>query len=503
MHLQGIIQTGVLLLIAILTCLPAISADTTPPAEPVKLIFIHHSVGENWLSDENGGLARALSENNYFVSDTYYGWGPDGIGDRTDIVDWPEWFLGDNRDTYLNAVYSESQDDAAGYDYYNRPMADPGGENRIIIFKSCYPNSNLAGSPSDPVSDGPDMTVGGAKYVYTRLLEYFEQHPEKLFIAMTPPPELAPEHAASAEAFSRWMTEEWLSSYPGTNVGVFDLHTVLSSPDNHHTAEGDTIVYETGHGNTLAYPTEDPHPSQEGNLKATREFVPLLNYYYNRWMSGDTTPVQPAGEEGPQGSEEIPAITGSAHDSSPAGTGQPQEEPVAGTNQGDEQPETSTDTGMLLSPDGVIAGPWTTYDDGTSTIVLSAGDSAGSFCVETTVLSGGWATVETLADIPQDWSAYSGISFVVSSDRDNTPYSLVLYDATGPEGKAMYSVSLSANTDPVSAGEPVSIPWSDFTPMEGSESFHPDRARGLFFSFESGDGSPVRVCIRDLTLTQE
>jgi len=28
----------------------ASAQDTTPPAEPVKIIFIHHSTGENWLA---------------------------------------------------------------------------------------------------------------------------------------------------------------------------------------------------------------------------------------------------------------------------------------------------------------------------------------------------------------------------------------------------------------------------------------------------------------------
>lgn len=39
--------------------------DPKPPASPVKLIFIHHSTGENWLRDDYGGLGLALSQNNY------------------------------------------------------------------------------------------------------------------------------------------------------------------------------------------------------------------------------------------------------------------------------------------------------------------------------------------------------------------------------------------------------------------------------------------------------
>ena len=51
--------------------------NPNPPASPVKLIFIHHSTGEGWLSDDQGQLALKLMDNNYFVSDTNYGWDPD------------------------------------------------------------------------------------------------------------------------------------------------------------------------------------------------------------------------------------------------------------------------------------------------------------------------------------------------------------------------------------------------------------------------------------------
>lgn len=63
----------------------AATDDVSPPSSAAKLIFIHHSCGSYWLEDSNGGLGLALRDNNYFVSDTNYGWGPDGIGDSTDI----------------------------------------------------------------------------------------------------------------------------------------------------------------------------------------------------------------------------------------------------------------------------------------------------------------------------------------------------------------------------------------------------------------------------------
>lgn len=61
------------------------SLNASNPPSPVKLVFVHHSTGENWLGDDNGGLGIALRDASYFVSDTNYGWGPDSIGDRTDV----------------------------------------------------------------------------------------------------------------------------------------------------------------------------------------------------------------------------------------------------------------------------------------------------------------------------------------------------------------------------------------------------------------------------------
>ena len=69
---------------------PAFSHSTTPPASPVKLIFIHHSTGGNWLAssshDPSGGLGQALMDNNYYASATNYCWGPNDIGSSRNAV---------------------------------------------------------------------------------------------------------------------------------------------------------------------------------------------------------------------------------------------------------------------------------------------------------------------------------------------------------------------------------------------------------------------------------
>src|SRR5512140_271812 len=102
--------------------------DASAPASPVKLIFIHHSTGENWLTDGNGDLGIALRDANYVVSDTNYGWGPSDqdagggpIGDHTDVGNYYSWFAGPHRDTYLSSLFAESGQHA----YYSRLGSDP------------------------------------------------------------------------------------------------------------------------------------------------------------------------------------------------------------------------------------------------------------------------------------------------------------------------------------------------------------------------------------------
>lgn len=274
---------------------PANGDNPNPPASVVKLIFIHHSTGQNWLDDGNGGLGLALSQNNYFVSDTNYGWGPNAIGDRTDIPDWLEWFRSINTPAYMSALYEER---GIHSPYTRTTLKDPGGENEIIMFKSCFPNSALEGNPTDPPSPDGWLTVGHAKYVYNQLLLHFQDHPDKLFVVVTAPPLIDGTYAANARAFNQWLMYDWLSqnNYVLKNVAIFDFYNVLTGPDNHHRYYNNEIQHIFTPGmNTEYYPTGDDHPSKTGNLKATSEFVTLLNIFYLRWKNGIIPPITTTG----------------------------------------------------------------------------------------------------------------------------------------------------------------------------------------------------------------
>ena len=306
-HLRMAAIIAVLLIPISSLCLYA--TTITPPASPVKLIFIHHSTGGNWLADSNtdqpyGGLGSALMANNYFVSATNYGWGPDSIGDTTDIPDWPNWFTGANSANILNALYGESNQNVGDYGSWSRLTTDPGGENKIIMFKSCFPNSDLFGDPDDPPASeiSGQHTVSNAKAVYNNLLTYFRTRQDKLFIVIAAPPQnrngyssdyQTPDHrAANARAFNNWLINDWLKGYAYNNVAVFDYYNVLTGADNHHRWYNGAVQHVINTDfNFSAYPNGewDSHPNTTGHLKATTEFVPLLNYYYNRFIAGANT----------------------------------------------------------------------------------------------------------------------------------------------------------------------------------------------------------------------
>jgi hypothetical protein len=481
---RGLASLLVLMALTALTAsaplrLPAQADNPAPPDHVVKLIFIHHSTGENWLEDDYGGLGLALSANNYFVSDTNYGWGPDGIGDRTDIPDWEEWFSSGDTPRYMQALFNESGQNS----WYTRTLADPGGENTIVLFKSCFPNSDLEGGPNDPPGTYGDLTVSGAKYVYNQILQYFATRPDKLFIVITAPPLSSPSEPANARAFNDWLVNDWLAEndYPYPNVAVFDFYNVLTHPDAHHWFHDGEVQHITTSRNTLYYPSDDDHPSVAGSRKATEEFVPLLNIYYNRWAG--TAPAQlPSGGEAPS----VPTA---------------QEAPAAGVLAG------MVADFETLSPS--LAAYW---DESTPTRLSCERSSDATYNgdwalkIDFDIAPGAWSTCMLSYDDGQDWSAGAGLWFALHASQAGLPYEIILYSGT-PDETESYITYADTTTDGVSGWATVEIPWEEFRRVDweegaGSPFASPERIFAMAFGF-SGEASSANrgtVWVDDIQL---
>lgn len=323
---------------------PMVNSETKSNNGVTKMIFIHHSVGGHWLEHDNGNLVKELNNNGIYVNDITYEWEPKkltagsltkakrklvgllkmdkngayGIGDRTDIGQMYDWFIGPDAEMIMRAVYNEnSETDRFGNHANNKKLATlvQGKENEIIVFKSCYPNTKFKGNPSDKANtdsnpprnfsaDSEFHTIANAKRTYNDILNYCKSRPDKFFVFVTPPPRLElPENGRIARGFATWLNNDWLkeSSYQLNNVMVFDLYNVLTSGlgsgksdlletgGNHHRIwEGKEQHVIAVDNHLLVYPRKpgDNHPSSVGLQKATAEFVPLLLEKYRQWRQG-------------------------------------------------------------------------------------------------------------------------------------------------------------------------------------------------------------------------
>lgn len=236
------------------------SSVTPDLLEEYNILFIHHSCGSNWLATDNGNLRYELTEYGLSVHDATYG---DTIGDDTDVHHWYPKF----RDQY-DLVKSF---DAHTNIYYE----DENEVNQIIMFKSCYPASDITGEgtePGDP--EDSSKTIWNYKAAYNALLGIFRANNDTLFIPVTAPPRnvldgaYTEERAARAREFNNWLVEEWAPDY--TNIAVFDFFDVLADPETNGLRE----EYSSG---------SNSHPTADGNQASTDEFMEFIDPAIDRW----------------------------------------------------------------------------------------------------------------------------------------------------------------------------------------------------------------------------
>ncbi len=275
------------------------------------LVFIHHSCGANWLSDS---LHAALVAKGYIDerNDIYYGIvvapdanRPDSLGsipgNNTNMNHWVLWF-----NDYLGGV--RSRDCASGF-------------NRIVMFKSCFPISDITADGTEPGNpfSGTQQTITNYKavyrhpngagntylyngYTYRPLEDIFAANPDILFIPVTAPPLCytctSDQNAHRARLFNNWLKNVWLASYrqahPGlNNVAVFDWFDVLAYEDA-HPAHPNRLKGEYGGGGT------DSHPNSTANSYSTvvfaggeDNFIDAAWGHYCRDYSGDAIVAWP------------------------------------------------------------------------------------------------------------------------------------------------------------------------------------------------------------------
>lgn len=176
-----------------------------------NVLFIHHSTGHNLI--EQGNVRERFTEAGYAFWDHDYN--PTGLT-RPD----------GSRAGYSYSIPRDNTDpdglaELFSQQAYRWPINAFSGalQHDVIVFKSCFPVSNIASQEQLEIYQS----------YYLGIRDVVDQHPEHLFIAMTPPPlvpeSTTPENAARARAFADWLTsDEYVSGHANLyTLNFFDL----------------------------------------------------------------------------------------------------------------------------------------------------------------------------------------------------------------------------------------------------------------------------------------
>lgn len=282
--------------------------DVTPPATTQRLVFVHHSSGDKWLTTMDGDLGNTLSQNKYYVRDVSLGWDATlniDIGDYTDIGHYWTWFADltgqtnglAKRDNICQSLYGTDNQ----YSSYTNFESDPGGENQVILFMPGHLNSEVRDDNGLPPStlQGQSAnfnghTLSNCKQMYKDFMPYFQAHQDKMFVIITMPPRASAQtlltRAANARTLTLWLVNDLLAEFTWErkNVYVYDLFNVLSDADNHHWVVNGEIQHIHQNGDNFSYyamSSSDSDPNTAGTQKLTAEFVPWLNACWHRWQA--------------------------------------------------------------------------------------------------------------------------------------------------------------------------------------------------------------------------
>jgi hypothetical protein len=224
-----------------------------------NLFFLHHSTGRN-IVDE--GQTRAWLANfnsqhgtGYVLWDHDYNW----IGLREGDGEFVPW---------IYDIPDDNTDPIGLYDLWTTANAARDSiltNHDVIAFKSCYPASAI----STP------QLLQQYKTWYLAIRSVFDQHPDKTFVVMSPPPlhRLATDltQADNARAFANWLkSAEFLQGH--ANVVCFDLFDLLAAPDTPGAPARNMLRYEY----ERSHNDSDSHPNPAANAVAGPVFGAAL-----------------------------------------------------------------------------------------------------------------------------------------------------------------------------------------------------------------------------------
>jgi uncharacterized protein (TIGR03382 family) len=423
----------ILLFVFLSPCLP-VSAQAT------RIIFLHHSCGENLINE--GGVREGLTARGYEFYD--HGYNDEGLRDADGS------YTGRNFD-----VPDDNTDPDGIAAIFSQPLHDPPDNTfshltqyDVIAFKSCYPTSNI----------GDDRQLNEYKGYYLTARDRMDQHPDRLFIVVTQPPQVPGnsdrDEGRRARALANWLkSDEFLSGHP--NVFTFDFFGLLAGEDNFLKPE-------------YRYDDYDGHPNERANREIGPLFVDFVDRAIRSYAGGGPRPTPGVIVE-----TVVPSLE------SPGAAAPPPAADVI------DDFEAGVDAWYVDIGEGATAE--CDADAGT------AHGGAASLRMQYDVPSDGWGGCGHSFDARQDWSGADGLSLWLRSDGEGRWVTLVVF-AGNPDEPTPFEVGIEVG----SSWEQFVFQWADFAKAEwvgdaGLPAFDPAQVTSYALYADEGDAGTIWV----------
>jgi hypothetical protein len=234
---------------------PTRGASPPPNTTARKIIFLHHSTGQALI--EQGGVRERLTALGYAFYD--HGYNDDGL------------VIADGTAAGANFNIPDDNTNPDGFAaLFAQPVHSPPDnafshllQYDVIAFKSCFPVNDIQS----------DDQLAEYQTFYRAVRAVMDQHRDKVFIVVTPPP-LVPratsrEAAARARAFANWLnSSEYLAGHP--NVFTFDFFDRLA--ENNSAASDYNMLRAAYRGGD----PEDSHPNERANQAIGPQFADFI-----------------------------------------------------------------------------------------------------------------------------------------------------------------------------------------------------------------------------------
>jgi hypothetical protein len=429
------------------------------PVSPTRIIFLHHSCGENLINQ--GNVREGLTALGYEFFDHGYN------GDGLRLADGS--YTGTNFD-----VPGDNTDPDGLAAIFDQPLHDPPDNTfsylvqyDVVAFKSCYPASNIVS----------DEHLAEVQSYYLSIRDRMDGYPNMVFVIVTQPPQVPggsdPEEARRAWALTDWLqSDEYLDGHP--NVFTFDFFGLLADDSNFLRAE-------------YRFDDYDGHPNEQANRAIGPRFVEFLDQAIQSYMG------------------ETPRPTLAVPTPLPAETAQPE------ITQAPQLPPPSD-----LPPAAVIddfessTGFWDGTAETGSTIECGHDGSTfhngqASLYIDYNITLHGWGDCGRYFEPLQDWSTGSGLSLWLRSEEPEEPITLMLFSGE-PDGPTPFEVALETTLENTEEWVQVTFLWADFAPAawadaDGLSQVDPGRVTGYGFSITAAEGNNAgHIWIDDVSL---